>query len=168
MCIRDRSVAEACSYVMQTAGHLDILVNNAAVGRSDKPLVEESLEEWNAILGTNLTGTFLMMKHVGKIMIGQKAGKAVSYTHLDVYKRQPLFLRLTHLLQKLAFYFIQPVTEIHIHLVGVDQTPGFIPQGIQLPLAIGADVHDLRGFVDTPAVFEYLGHHLAHYIGSAL
>ncbi|MBU9726476.1 SDR family NAD(P)-dependent oxidoreductase [Diplocloster modestus] len=88
----EQSVAEACSYVMQTAGHLDILVNNAAVGRSDKPLVEESLEEWNAILGTNLTGTFLMMKHVGKIMIGQKAGKVINLASMTgkVAMRNPV------------------------------------------------------------------------------
>ena len=50
--------------------HLDVykrqLVNNAAVGRSSKRLEEETLGEWNSILGTNLTGTFL----------------TVSYTHL--------------------------------------------------------------------------------------
>ncbi|WP_044297736.1 SDR family NAD(P)-dependent oxidoreductase [Robinsoniella peoriensis] len=72
------SVVRACQFVMQNAGHLDILVNNAAVGRSNIPLVEESLEEWNSILETNLTGTFLMMKHVGKIMKKQKSGKVIN------------------------------------------------------------------------------------------
>lgn len=72
------SVIGACKFVMQTTGHLDILVNNAAVGRSDIPLVDESLEEWNSILETNLTGTFLMMKHVGRIMVTQQSGKIIN------------------------------------------------------------------------------------------
>lgn len=74
----EQSVKDACQFVMQSAGHLDILVNNAAVGRSDTPLVNESLKEWNRILETNLTGTFLMMKHVGKIMEAQKYGKIIN------------------------------------------------------------------------------------------
>ncbi|MEE0420884.1 MAG: SDR family oxidoreductase [Lachnospiraceae bacterium] len=74
----EQSVKEACRFVMQSAGHLDILVNNAAVGRSDTPLVHESLKEWSRILETNLTGTFLMMKHVGKIMEAQKYGKIIN------------------------------------------------------------------------------------------
>ena len=103
----EQSVKAACQAVLDAAGRIDILINTAAVGRSNKKLTDEPLEEWNSILETNLTGTFLMMKHVGRIMIEQKSGKvinlgsmtghvamrnptAVSYTHLDVYKRQRL------------------------------------------------------------------------------
>jgi NAD(P)-dependent dehydrogenase (short-subunit alcohol dehydrogenase family) len=39
-------------------GGLDVLVNNAGVGIF-KPLEEMSLEEWNGVLETNLTGVFL-------------------------------------------------------------------------------------------------------------
>ena len=74
----EQNIQEACKKVLDTAGRIDILVNNAAVGRSDACLVDESLEEWNRIMETNLTGTFLMMKHVGKIMIGQRAGKVIN------------------------------------------------------------------------------------------
>ena len=74
----EESVKAACRMVTDTAGRIDILVNNAAVGRSSKRLEEETLGEWNSILGTNLTGTFLMMKHVGRIMIAQKSGKIIN------------------------------------------------------------------------------------------
>jgi glucose 1-dehydrogenase len=39
-------------------GTLDILVNNAGVQR-DAPLEEMTLEQWNTVLGINLTGQFL-------------------------------------------------------------------------------------------------------------
>lgn len=74
----EQSVIDACEAVIDRFGKLDVLVNNAAVGRSSERLENESLEEWNNILGTNLTGTFLMMKHVGRVMISQKSGKIIN------------------------------------------------------------------------------------------
>lgn len=75
---REESIRDACQSVMEKSGRIDVLINNAALGRSDAELQNESLETWNQIINTNLTGTFLMMKHVGKIMIRQKAGKIIN------------------------------------------------------------------------------------------
>lgn len=41
---------------------IDALVNNAGISRF-KPLDEAALEDWNAVIGTNLTGTFLCSKY---------------------------------------------------------------------------------------------------------
>ena len=41
---------------------IDELVNNAGVSRC-KPLYEATLEDWNAVIGTNLTGAFLCSKY---------------------------------------------------------------------------------------------------------
>ena len=78
----EASVEAAAAYVEQTAGRLDILFNNAAVGRGSTPLQDTSLEEWKLTIDTNLTGTFLCMKHFGRIMIEQKSGKVVNMTSL--------------------------------------------------------------------------------------
>ncbi len=43
-------------------GHINALVNNAGFS-INKPIEELSLEEWNRVLGTNLTGTFLCAKY---------------------------------------------------------------------------------------------------------
>lgn len=87
----EKNIEEACTYVKKCKGHIDILVNNAAVGRSDQTLIDESLEEWNAIIGTNLTGTFLMMKHVGRIMIEQNYGKIINLASMSglIVNRNP-------------------------------------------------------------------------------
>lgn len=78
----ESSVEQAAKFVMETTGRLDILINNAALGRGATPLQDTSLEEWNATIGTNLTGTFLCMKHFGRIMIAQKSGKVINMTSL--------------------------------------------------------------------------------------
>ena len=63
MCIRDRythyidvtdesSVEEAAQFVRKTTGRLDILVNNAALGRGTTHLQDTPLEEWNQYIWT--------------------------------------------------------------------------------------------------------------------
>src|ERR1035438_6108659 len=47
--------------VLARFGHVDILVNNAGMNVR-KPMDEFSLEEWNSVLATNLTGAFLMCR----------------------------------------------------------------------------------------------------------
>lgn len=74
----EKSVEDAVKTVFEEHGRIDVLINNAAVGRSSEELVNETLESWNSIINTNLTGTFLMMKHVGKIMIAQRSGKVIN------------------------------------------------------------------------------------------
>ncbi len=43
-------------------GNISGLINNAAI-LDNKPLTELSLEEWNRVIGTNLTGSFLCAKY---------------------------------------------------------------------------------------------------------
>jgi NAD(P)-dependent dehydrogenase (short-subunit alcohol dehydrogenase family) len=47
---------------LQRFSRIDVLVNNAGIG-INKPLEELSLDEWNRVLGVNLTGAFLLAKH---------------------------------------------------------------------------------------------------------
>ncbi|WP_283680111.1 glucose 1-dehydrogenase [Lentilactobacillus sp. Marseille-Q4993] len=49
-------------------GKLDILVNNAGIGGANGLLEDSSLEEWNKIVGINLTGNFLGEKYGIKAM----------------------------------------------------------------------------------------------------
>jgi NAD(P)-dependent dehydrogenase (short-subunit alcohol dehydrogenase family) len=52
-------VASAIPKVTSELGGIDALVNNAGVGQS-QAVLNESLEQWEATLRTNLTGAFLM------------------------------------------------------------------------------------------------------------
>ena len=51
-------------------GRIDILVNNAAIGNYS-PIVDMTIDDWNAMLRTNLTGPFLCTREALRYMIKQ-------------------------------------------------------------------------------------------------
>ena len=57
----EAAVAEACS-VAAGVGTFTMCVANAGFG-SASPFHLTTLDDWNSVLGTNLTGAFLTMKH---------------------------------------------------------------------------------------------------------
>jgi NAD(P)-dependent dehydrogenase (short-subunit alcohol dehydrogenase family) len=60
-------------------GKLDILINNAGVSQLSYTATEDLPKtDWEAIIGINLTGTFLVCKHVGKKMIDGGGGSIVN------------------------------------------------------------------------------------------
>lgn len=67
---------------MDEYGQIDILVNNAATERVNIPPEETSLESWNSVMNTNVSGVFLMCREVGKVMIKQKRGKIINLASL--------------------------------------------------------------------------------------
>lgn len=58
-------------------GRIDILINNAGISWG-APVEEMRLEDWNKVIETNLTGSFLCAQAVGKIMIRQGRGKIIN------------------------------------------------------------------------------------------
>ena len=57
---------------------IDILVNNAAVNLPYRAVVDLSLDEWNRIVTTNLTGPFLCCRAVVPVMIARHYGKIIN------------------------------------------------------------------------------------------
>jgi gluconate 5-dehydrogenase len=60
-------------------GRLDILINNAGTSWG-APVEEMTVEQWNKVIETNLTGTFLFSQAAGKVMTPQKRGKIINIT----------------------------------------------------------------------------------------
>jgi len=56
---------------------IDILVNNAGITRDDL-ILSMSLEDWQAVLETNLTGAFNCTKAVAQQMMLQKSGRIIN------------------------------------------------------------------------------------------
>jgi NAD(P)-dependent dehydrogenase (short-subunit alcohol dehydrogenase family) len=50
------------SQTIQVFGSIHVLVNNAAISQN-KPVTDLTLEEWNKVIGVNLTGAFLCSKY---------------------------------------------------------------------------------------------------------
>jgi len=52
-------------------GRLDLLFNNAGVGAPGVPLEDLTVEQWRAVVDTNLTGPFLCTQHAFRLMKAQ-------------------------------------------------------------------------------------------------
>jgi glucose 1-dehydrogenase len=79
---REAAVQGMVQQVLARFGRIDILVNNAGIAVR-KPLVENTLEEWDDVLRTNLTGCFLCSRLVARHLIECKApGRIVNISSL--------------------------------------------------------------------------------------
>jgi len=79
---READVASMVATAVQRFNRIDILVNNAGVNLPYKAVVELTPEEWNYVVGTNLTGPFLCCRAVVPVMIAQGYGKIVNISSL--------------------------------------------------------------------------------------
>jgi len=68
-------------------GGLHILVNNAGIGR-DRALWRMSEEEWDDVIRTNLTGSFLYIKAVAPHFRAQEYGKIVSISSVHAQRSE--------------------------------------------------------------------------------
>ena len=73
----EASVERMTEGVIRTFGRIDILVANAGINIR-KPPEDYSLEEWHAILDTNLTGTFLCARAVLPAFKAAGGGKIIT------------------------------------------------------------------------------------------
>jgi NAD(P)-dependent dehydrogenase (short-subunit alcohol dehydrogenase family) len=71
------SIQEVADTAVKRFGRIDILINNAGTSWG-APVETMTLEQWNKVIETNLTGTFLFSQAVGKVMIGQRRGKIIN------------------------------------------------------------------------------------------
>jgi len=72
-------VKTAFQQILAKFGKLDILVNNAAITR-DTLALRMKLEDWDAVLRTNLTGAHLCMQQALGAMLKQRSGRIINIT----------------------------------------------------------------------------------------
>lgn len=76
--VRDlQSIERMTASAEEAYGHLDILVNNAGMNIR-KPALEVTWEDWNAILDTNLRGSFFVAQAVARRMMRRGYGRIVN------------------------------------------------------------------------------------------
>ncbi len=84
----ERQVEKLFQAVMGEYGRLDVLVNNAGAFDGG-PLDELSLEAWNKVIATNLTGPFLCTRAAFIIMKKQGGGRIINVSSISAQRVRP-------------------------------------------------------------------------------
>ena len=77
---READVAALRDAVLARHGRIDVLVNNAGINPVWRGIEKTNLADWQAIIDTNLTGTFLCCKYLGGAM--ERGGSVINVSSI--------------------------------------------------------------------------------------
>ena len=83
----ENNVRKAVEQTVSHFGQIDTLINNAAI-MIEKSLDKLTSEEWNRVIGTNLTGAFLCAKHTAPHLANQK-GSIINMCSTRAFQSEP-------------------------------------------------------------------------------
>jgi NAD(P)-dependent dehydrogenase (short-subunit alcohol dehydrogenase family) len=75
---KDNEVDAMVDRTLNEMGKIDILVNNAGIAQEFVPTIEQSVENWDHVVGVHLRGTYLCSRRVGQWMTKQKKSAIVN------------------------------------------------------------------------------------------
>lgn len=80
--VRDeKAVLDFYKYVEESFPTVEVLINNSGI-RKDQLTATMTLTEWNDVISTNLTGTFLMSKHAVLQFMKNRYGRIVNMSSI--------------------------------------------------------------------------------------
>lgn len=78
------SITELFNYIENKFGKLDILINNAGINRM-KPILEYQDDDWDAVMNTDLKGTYLCCRAAFPLM-KDNGGKIINLGSITAFK----------------------------------------------------------------------------------
>jgi gluconate 5-dehydrogenase len=109
-------------------GTVDVLVNNAGM-YIFKPLLEQTLEDWNLVNDVNLTSAFLASREVARVMIPQKSGSIINVASTFGYTATE-FTEVSYYTTKAGMIMMTKALAVELgeHNIRVNAiAPGFFP-----------------------------------------
>lgn len=73
---------EMMGALVKEYGRIDILINNAGITK-DNLIMKMSEEEFDAVIATNLKGTFNTIKHLSRQLLKQKSGRIINISSVS-------------------------------------------------------------------------------------
>jgi len=88
---RTESVKALFDRVSKEFGRLDLLFNNAGANAPGVPMEELTFEQWSAVLGVNLTGSFLCAQEAIRMMKAQmpRGGRIINNGSISAHAPRP-------------------------------------------------------------------------------
>jgi 2-dehydro-3-deoxy-L-rhamnonate dehydrogenase (NAD+) len=127
---RPEEVAATFERAIEAFGQLDILVNNAGITGRDAPLWETSDEDWERVLGLNLTATFYCCRAAVPHMRERRSGAIVNVASISGKEGNPNMIPYSVskagvicLTKALAKEVIQDGVRVNCVAPGVIETP---------------------------------------------
>jgi NAD(P)-dependent dehydrogenase (short-subunit alcohol dehydrogenase family) len=80
----EASVVRLVEATVDAFGTVDVLVNNAGATIL-RPLLEHTLDDWQQVVGVNLTGSFLAAREVARVMVPKRSGAIVNVSSIFAF-----------------------------------------------------------------------------------